>query len=331
VIRGLARGIVSHVRYHARMPLDRIPLTTLPTPLEEAPRLSAELGIRLLIKRDDLTGLGLGGNKVRKLEFLLADAVAKGAHTLVTGGGGQSNFCRMTAAAAARAGMKCHLVLGGDDRPRHTGNLLLDDLFGATLHFTGTDDWQVWQSEIKRIAAEIGDGAYAMPIGGSTPVGAMGYVHLAAELLGQMESPPDWVVHATASGGTQAGLVAGLPARVRVLGIGAARPDPPLAQTVARIAEKAAALAGREAPLGEVTIEDHTGPAYASITDECRDAVRLAARTEALVLDPVYTGKAMAGLIAAAREKRIGGTVVFIHTGGAPALFADEFRPFFDA
>ena len=310
------------------MTLSRVNLITLPTPLEEAPRLSDALGARILIKRDDLTGLAMGGNKTRKLEFLIADAMAKGCDTLVTAGGPQSNHARMTAAAASRMKMACHLVLGGNDPAAHTGILLLDDLFGATLHFTGTDDWNVWQSEVKRIAGEIGPNAYPIPIGGSTSIGALGYAHAAGELLDQMPSPPEWIVTASSSGGTQAGLLAGLPASVRVLGIDVARPDPPLAQTIARLASKTSALLGRTELLGEVLLADHTGPQYAAITDECREAVMLAARTEALVLDPVYTGKAMAGLIAAVRDRRIGGTIVFWHTGGAPALFSDDFADF---
>jgi 1-aminocyclopropane-1-carboxylate deaminase/D-cysteine desulfhydrase-like pyridoxal-dependent ACC family enzyme len=145
-----------------------------------------------------------------------------------------------------------------------------------------------------------------------------------------MPEPPDWIVVASSSGGTQAGLLAGMPASVRVLGIDVARPQPPLMEMVPKLAAKAASLAGRPPPAGEMLVADHTGPAYAAITEECRQAVLLAARTEALVLDPVYTGKAMAGLIAAARSRRISGTVVFWHTGGAVALFADEFAGFVD-
>ncbi|MDP9235968.1 MAG: D-cysteine desulfhydrase family protein [Chloroflexota bacterium] len=300
----------------------------VPTPLDEAPRLSAELGIRLLVKRDDLTGLALGGNKARKLDYLLKDAIEKECDTLVTAGGAQSNFCRMTAAAAARYGMACHLVLSGDAPARDSGNLVLDRLFGAELHFAGSDDWSVLEADVKRMAAELGPKAYPMPIGGATPVGALSYVAAAEELLSQMDAPPDWVVLADGSGGTHAGLLAGLPASVRVLGIDVSRPTTPLSVSVPKLAARTAALAGREAPLGEVIIADHCGPKYASITEECREAVRLAARLEGLVLDPVYTGKAMAGLIAAARDGRIGGTVVFLHTGGAVALFADEFAGF---
>lgn len=307
---------------------DRSLLAHLPTPLDEAPRLSAELGVRLLVKRDDMTGLALGGNKARKLDYLLKDAIAKGCATLVTAGGAQSNFCRMTAAAAARNGMACHLVLGGDSPPRYSGNLVLDRLFGAELHFAGTDDWVALQAEVKRLAAELGPSAYPMPIGGATPVGALSYVAAAEELLGQMDELPDWIVLADGSGGTHAGLLAGLPAGVRVLGVDVSRPAVPLAVSVAKLAAKTAALAGRSGPLGEVIIADHCGPKYAAITEEARAAVRLAARTEGLVLDPVYTGKAMAGLIAALRDGRVGGTVVFLHTGGAVALFADEFAEF---
>jgi D-cysteine desulfhydrase family pyridoxal phosphate-dependent enzyme len=304
------------------------PLAQLPTPLDEAPRLSAELGVRVLVKRDDQTGLALGGNKARKLDYLLRDAVERGCDTLVTAGGAQSNFARMTAAAAARCGMACHLVLGGSEPAHFSGNLVLDRLFGAELHFAGTEDWSVLEAEVKRIAAEAGPRAYAMPIGGATPVGALAYVAAADELLGQMERPPDWLVVADGSGGTHAGLLAGLPASTKILGIDVSRPPVPLAVSVPKLAAKTAALAGRPAPVGEVIIADHCGPKYASITAECQEAVRLAAHTEGLVLDPVYTGKAMAGLIAAARAGTIGGTVVFLHTGGAVALFADDFANF---
>lgn len=306
----------------------RLHLALLPTPLEEAHRLSRAVGARVLVKRDDLTGFALGGNKARKLDYLMQDALDKGCDAVVTAGGAQSNFCRMTAAAAAKLGMECHLVLGGDEPARDSGNLVLDRLFGAHMHFAGTTDWTVLEAEVQRIANEMGPRAYAMPVGGATPVGALAYVHAADELLAQMPEPPDWIVLADGSGGTHAGLLAGLPASVRVLGIDVSRPATPLTTIVPRLAAKTAALAGREPPAGDVHVADHTGAHYAAITDECRDAVRLAAEAEALILDPVYTGKAMAGLIAAVGEKRIGGTVVFWHTGGSVALFADEFAGF---
>ena len=308
--------------------MERLVLAQLPTPLEEAPRLSEALGVRLLVKRDDLTGLALGGNKARKLEHLVADARARGCDALVTSGGPQSNFARMTAAAAARLGMECHLVLGGDPLAAASGNLILDRLFGATLHFAGTSDWRAWEARVDALARELGPRAYPMPIGGASAVGALGYVSAAEELVGQLAEPPAWIVVADGSGGTHAGLLVGLPPEVRVLGVDVARPPRPHAERVPELAEETAKLARRPLPRYALELADHTGPSYGAITDECRDAVRLAARTEGLVLDPVYTGKAMAGLVAAARSGRVRGTVVFWHTGGAPALFADGYRTF---
>jgi len=306
----------------------RIPLAHLPTPVDPAPRLSEALGIRVLLKRDDQTGLALGGNKARKLEHLVADAKARGCDTLVTAGGPQSNFARMTAAAAARLGMACHLVLGGSSPSVFSGNLILDRLFGAQLHFAGTDDWRAWETRVAQIARELGPRAYAMPIGGASAVGALSFVHAADELLAQLPETPDWVVVADGSGGTHAGLLVGLPGTVRILGVDVARPPRPHAERVPELAEETARLAGRTLPAFELVIADHAGPHYGAITKECREAVALAARTEGLVLDPVYTGKALAGLIAGVRAGSIRGTVVFWHTGGTPALFADEYRSF---
>lgn len=299
-----------------------------PTPLDEAPRLSAEIGVRLLVKRDDQTGLALGGNKARKLELLLDDALARGCDTLIATGGAQSNFARMAAAAAARCGLACHLVLSGSPPSRRTGNLVLDRLFGATIEFAGTAHWGRLEERVRALASELGPRAYPMPVGGSTARGALAYVAAADELVAQLGVAPDWVVLADGSGGTHAGLLAGLPPSVRVLGVDVARPPVPLVEHVARLAAETAHLAGRPAPAGAPLVVDHAGPGYGAISEECRAAVRLAARTEALLLDPVYTGKAMAGLIAAARARRLSGTVVFWHTGGAPALFADAFEEF---
>jgi D-cysteine desulfhydrase family pyridoxal phosphate-dependent enzyme len=310
------------------IPVAPLPLAITPTPLEEAPRLSEALGVRLLVKRDDQTGLALGGNKARKLAYLVADARARGCDTLITAGGAQSNFARMTAAAATRYGMACHLVLTGDAPPRFSGNLVLDRLFGATIHFSGVWHWTELEARVQEIAREIGPSAYPMPIGGATPLGALAYVYAADELLAQLPEPPDWVVVADGTGGTHAGLLAGLPPSVRTLGVDVSYPPVPLIESVPALAAAAAELAGRAAPSGEVIVADHVGPFYAAITEECRDAVRLAARSEGLLLDPVYTGKAMAGLISAARAGRVHGTVVFWHTGGAVALFADEYADF---
>jgi D-cysteine desulfhydrase family pyridoxal phosphate-dependent enzyme len=305
--------------------MKRLVLAQLPTPLEEAPRLSEALGVRLLVKRDDLTGLALGGNKARKLEYLVADAKARGCDTLVAPGGAQSNFARMTAACAARLGMGCHLVLSGRAPERFSGNLILDRLFGAKLHFAGSGDWRVLEDRVAKLVEELGPGAYPMPIGGATAVGALGYVDAADELLSQMPAPPDWVVLADGSGGTHAGLLAALPASVRVLGVDVARPPTPHVERIPALAVETARLARRADPGGELHLVDHTGPRYGAVTEECLEAIRLAARTEALLLDPVYSGKAMAGLMLAVREGRISGTIVFLHTGGAPALFADDY------
>jgi D-cysteine desulfhydrase family pyridoxal phosphate-dependent enzyme len=308
--------------------VERIPLAHLPTPVDTAPRLSKVLGVRVLVKRDDQTGLALGGNKARKLEYLVADAKARGCDTLVTAGGPQSNFARMTAAAAARLGMACHLVLGGRSPSVFSGNLILDRLFGATLHFAGTDDWRVWETRVAEIARELGPRAYAMPVGGASAVGALAFARAGEELLEQLPETPDWVVVADGSGGTHAGLLVGLPEAVRILGVDVARPPRPHAERVPELARETARFAGRPLPAFELVISDQTGPRYGAITKECREAVQLAARTEGLVLDPVYTGKAMAGLLAAAGTGQVRGTVVFWHTGGAPALFADDFRSF---
>jgi D-cysteine desulfhydrase family pyridoxal phosphate-dependent enzyme len=299
-----------------------------PTPLDEAPRLSAEIGLRVLVKRDDQTGLALGGNKARKLELLVADALARGCDTLIATGGAQSNFARMAAAAAARCGLACHLVLSGSAPEHDSGNLVLDRLFGATIEFAGTEHWGELEQRVAAVAAQLGKRAYPMPVGGSTPLGALAYVDAASELLAQLGRAPDWIVVADGSGGTHAGLLAGLPREVQVLGVDVARPPVPLVQHVAKLATATAALAGRGAPANAPIVVDHVGPGYGAISDEARAAVHLAARTEGLVLDPVYTGKAMAGLLAAARERRIGGTVVFWHTGGSPALFAEAYRGF---
>jgi D-cysteine desulfhydrase family pyridoxal phosphate-dependent enzyme len=309
-------------------PVKRIPLAHLPTPVDPAPRLSEALGVRVLVKRDDQTGLALGGNKARKLELLVADAKARGCDTLVTAGGPQSNFARMTAAAAARLGMTCHLVLGGRSPSVFSGNLILDRLFGAQLHFAGTDDWGAWETQVAEIAHELGPRAYAMPIGGASPLGALSFVHAADELLAQLPETPDWVVVADGSGGTHAGLLVGLPESVRILGVDVARPPRPHALRVPELAQETAHLAGRTLPASELVIVDHAGPDYGAITKECREAVQLAARTEGLVLDPVYTGKALAGLIAGVQAGRIRGTIVFWHTGGAAALFAEDYRSF---
>ncbi|MEA2686038.1 MAG: D-cysteine desulfhydrase [Actinomycetota bacterium] len=317
----------------------RIALVTLPTPFEPLPRLGAALGFdpgTLWVKRDDVNGLGGGGNKARKLEYLCADATARNCDVLVTGGGQQSNHVRMTAAAAARLGLDCVVVVPGDEPAVATGNVVLDELFGpqfvriGTADGAGLDYYAVEAAIVattERLATD-GRRPYGIPVGGASPVGALGYVEAAAELLAQaveaMGAEPDLIVVADGSGGTHAGLAVGVGDHDRILGVDVgARPDV-AAVLPAKVAE-VAALAGKPQPTGTVTVDPgQVGRHYADLTDACRDAIVLAARTEGLLLDPVYTGKAMAGLVAARADGRIGPSTrtVFLHTGGSPALFA---------
>ena len=320
-------------------------LAHLPTPLEPMDRLSDALapgghGPRLLVKRDDCTGLALGGNKARKLEPLCAEALAAGCDVLVTGGGAQSNHARMTAAAANRLGLECHIALApppAADMESPSGNLLLDHVLGATLHLLERGDYYAVEAGIEALAAELvaaGKQPFAIPVGGASVTGATAYVHAANELVAQLGGTRvDWIVLADGSGGTHAGLLAGLDPDVQVLGVDVGtRPD--LDDTVPALAAEAAARAGR-APPPERAVIDHErfGSGYGAVTDATIEAVHLAARTEGIVLDPVYTGKAMVGLIAAVRDGRIGAndTAVFWHTGGAPALFAHRYAATFGA
>lgn len=314
--------------------LARLPLAQLPTPLEAMPRLSATLGgPQLWVKRDDQTGLGLGGNKTRKLETLCAAALAAGADTLITAGAIQSNHCRQTAASAARLGLACSLVLAGDLPVQPSGNLLLDGLFGAEI---------VWTSFAERPAAlqateaELrarGRQPYLIPYGGSSPLGAAAYAYALEELLAQ-GAPPDWIVFASSSGGTQAGLIAG--ARLlgypgRILGISVDEPAVELQAKVAALAIDTAELLGQPVSLTpeEVLVNaDYLGAGYAVMGEAEAEAIRLFARHEGLLVDPVYTGRAAAGLIDLIRRGHFtkDETVLFWHTGGAPALFAERYQ-----
>jgi D-cysteine desulfhydrase family pyridoxal phosphate-dependent enzyme len=310
-------------------------LAVLPTPVQRMDRLADALGTRatLLVKRDDLTGLGLGGNKARKLALLAADALTAGADCLVTGGGPQSNHARLTAAAAARLGLGCHLALGGAPDVVRDGNLLLDELFGATLHFDGADQYYGVEAAITALADRLradGRAPYPIPVGGASTPGVVAYALAVDELRAQVEHDPEWMVVADGSGGTHAGLLAGLggssPTRVLGVDVGT-RPD--LDEAVPRLASDAAAHLGRGPANATVLIDrDHVGPGYGILSDGCVEALRLVARTEGLVLDPVYSGKAMAALVTAVRrgEMTDDDTVVFWATGGSPALFAARYR-----
>jgi 1-aminocyclopropane-1-carboxylate deaminase/D-cysteine desulfhydrase len=309
----------------------RVGLTTLPTPLERAPRLSRELGVEVWLKRDDVGSLGLVGNKVRKLEFTLGEALAGGAETVVTLGAPQSNHARATASAAARLGLHAVLVMGGDPPAGPpTGNLLLDALFGAEVLYAGTQDWAQLAAAVEAATHERAN-AYALPVGGSSPVGALGFAAAYAELLSQLDSAgakPAHVYHASTSGGTHAGLLLGhalAGSGPRPVGFDVGQIVPDGAGLTAWLANEAGALLGADMTL---TADDahldlsQLGDSYGAFTQAGVDAIGLLARTEGVVLDPVYSAKGMAGLIADARAGRVDGPVVFWHTGGGPSLFA---------
>jgi D-cysteine desulfhydrase family pyridoxal phosphate-dependent enzyme len=306
-----------------------------PTPVQRMEGLQEALGtdVTLIVKRDDLTGLALGGNKARKLAALAVDAIAQGADCLVTGGGRQSNHARITAAAARRIDLECHLVLGGGPTDDRDGNLLLDEILGAHLHFDAATDYYGIEAAITGLADRLraeGRRPYAIPVGGASPHGVAAYMTAVEELRAQLDADPHWMVVADGSGGTHAGLLAGLgdATHTRVLGVDVGtRPD--LEVVIPELALDAAVLLDAGPPNRTVLVDhDHVGAGYGELSEECLAAIRLVARTEGLLLDPVYSGKAMAALLAAIRDGRIGAgeSVVFWATGGAPALFARRYE-----
>lgn len=319
----------------------RLRLAHLPTPLEPMARLSAHLeGPRLYVKRDDCTGLGLGGNKIRKLEFDLAAALTEQADCIVCGGVVQSNVARQVAAACARLGLECHLgimhgrVPGTEPGYAETGNILLDRLFGAVIHDIAWDEDR--NANLRRIVEDLqasGRSPYFVPYGASDPLGAMGYALAVLELLDQCAAQgitPTHIVHASGSGGTQAGIVAMLAALgspIRCIGIDIDAQPERVAADVRRIGRVAAQLLSTEERWHDTLVEvaaGFAGPAYGVPDDATLEAIALAGRLEGLALDPVYAGKGMRGLIGLIRQGRFRSTdvVVWIHTGGAPGLFA---------
>ncbi|HOO58579.1 MAG TPA: D-cysteine desulfhydrase family protein [Anaerolineaceae bacterium] len=312
---------------------ERIVLAHLPTPIEPLPRLTKLLqGPRLFIKRDDLTGLGLGGNKTRKLEYLAADALAQGCRTLITTGAVQSNHCRQVAAAAARLGLGCILVLAGEDPGMRQGNLLLDELSGAKLVFVPKEERDQRLQQAFAHAEEDGLQPYLIPYGGSNPIGVQGYIQAMQELQDQ-NLQPDWIVLASSSGGTQAGLVLGAKQTSfpgRILGISVDKPADELTQTIMALANQTAAWLGIDKKIEseDILVNDaYCQAGYGILQPAEVEAIRLFARTEGILLDPVYTGRAAAGLIDLIRKGFFGRdeTVLFWHTGGIPALFAEPY------
>jgi D-cysteine desulfhydrase family pyridoxal phosphate-dependent enzyme len=325
----------------------RFPLATLPTPIHELPRLREALGgrsrcPRILIKRDDLTGLALGGNKARKLEFLIADALDRGATVVLTTGAAQSNHARMTAAAARAAGLDVHLVLTADANPPVQGNLLLDRIFGAVIHYVPppADPTLATSEEEAAKVAEVltqltaaGEIPYEIPVGGSSGVGVLGYTYGTREIVDQLAAlneRPTRLYFASGSRGTQAGLTLGAKwceAPYTVYGVAVSGGESFKRERAFRIANEAASLAGLATRVTHddlVTDQNYIGEGYGIPTEGCIEAIRVLAETEGILLDPVYTAKAMAALIDHVRRKMLSpdSTVVFLHTGGTPALFA---------
>lgn len=314
--------------------IPRIKFAHLPTPVEELPRLSKFLqGPKIFVKRDDQTGLAFGGNKTRKLEYLLADALSRDAKTLLTAGAGQSNHCRQTAAAAARFGLACVLVLVGKEPALPSANLILDDLFGAKIIWVEerSDRDRVLQQTFDDLAA-TDQAPYLVPYGGSNPIGAMGYSNALQEFISQ-KVPVDWIIVASSSGGTQAGLAC--KARLldysgKILGISIDVPKEKLKAHVAQLASDVSALEKTPVLIKSEEIlvnDDYCSAGYGVFTDLERNAIKIFAEFEGLLLDPVYTGRAAGGfldLVAKGIFSR-SDRVLFWHTGGQPALFASAY------
>ncbi|MBX3433896.1 MAG: D-cysteine desulfhydrase family protein [Pirellulales bacterium] len=323
--------------------IPRIRLGNMPTPLVDLPRIAAEYGGPPLgIKRDDLTGLATGGNKTRKLEFLVADAVRRECDCLITAGGPQSNHCRQTAAAAAIAGLECHLVLGGEPQPR-VGNLLLDELLGATIHWTPRERRTARMEELAAELTRVGRCPDIIPVGGSNARGALGYVAAMAELVEQLPacgSRAPHLVFPTSSGGTQAGIVlgaklAGFAGRITAISVDQIpdeyvpdeRAEERFLAHVSTVANKAAALLGVPSVLTAddfATNYDYLGAGYGIVGDLEREAIRLLARREGVLVGPVYSGRAFGALLDMARRGAFAEdeAVVFWHTGDESALHA---------
>ena len=319
----------------------RLHFAHLPTPLEPMTRLSKELGgPNLWIKRDDCTGLSSGGNKTRKLEFLMADAVEQGADTIITQGATQSNHARQTCAIAAKLGMPCHILLEDrtgyhDDAYSHNGNVLLDQLHGASISIRPADSDM--NAEMEQLALRLRDDGkkpYVIPGGGSNEIGALGYVNAAFELTHQANERSlriDHLVHATGSAGTQAGLVLGMEAmnsRIPVYGVSVRAEKQKQEENVYGLVQRTAEFMGYSPDLVArekvVANSDYVGPGYGLPTDAMIEAVKLMARYEGILLDPVYAGKGFSGLVDLVRKGQFkkGENIVFLHTGGSVSLFA---------
>lgn len=323
---------MSKIRENLRS-FSRLHNSLVPTPMHRLDGFSDKHGVDVYCKRDDLTGFGFGGNKTRKLDFLLADALDQGCDALIAIGANQSNFCRVAASYGVWADMEVHLVLGGPACRNPTGNLRVDHLLGATCHHVDSPDWDNWAceaEELERKLASQGKKVYRMPVGGSTPRGALGYVDAFSEIIAAQKSLAmefDAVIHASSSAGTQAGLVVGQAIsgwKGQIIGVSVAKPQDELRQEVLDLARATAAQVNAVVDPSSVVVDDsYIGEGYAARTAGCREAVEMFARRFGIFLDYVYTGKAAAALIDYLREGRFaqGANLLFIHTGGNIELF----------
>jgi D-cysteine desulfhydrase family pyridoxal phosphate-dependent enzyme len=318
------------------MNLPRVRFAILPTPVEILSRLSAELGGPVIYcKRDDQTGLAMGGNKARKLEFVLAEAQANGAKTLITVGAIQSNHCRQTAAMAAKFGFKCVVVLSGDEPESKNGNLLLDDLFGAKIVWTTKEKREAVLKETFNASWQNGERPFLIPLGASNAVGTLGYVEAMKELKEQ-GGDFDWIITASSSGGTQAGMVLGAKIydlKAKILGISIDHPTDELQKTVSALVNEAANRLGISISVepGEIRCNaDYLGGGYGIMGDLEKNAIRLFAQKEGLLLDPVYTARAAGAIIDLIKKGFFNhpGKILFWHTGGTPALFAESYAEY---
>ena len=314
-------------------PFPRLHHSLLPTPVHRLDCLSDEYGTNVYCKRDDLTGFGFGGNKTRKLDFLLAEARELDCDTLIAIGANQSNFCRMAAAYGVAEGMEVQLVLGGEEPANPTGNLRLDHLLGVACHHVDSTDWDRWAEQAELLETELasqGRTVYRMPVGGSTPRGALGYVDAFAEIIADQSRLGvefDAIIHASSSAGTEAGLVVGKAMadwRGSIIGISVAKPQAEQHKDVLDLARATAEELNAQVDPASIIVDDsYVGEGYAIRTPGCEEAVALFAQRLGIFLDYVYTGKAAAGLIDYLRTDRFdnNANVLFIHTGGNIELF----------
>lgn len=313
--------------------IPKLSMSVLPTPLYKLENLSRGLLGTVYCKRDDLTGFAFGGNKTRKLDYLVADALMKGNDSLIAVGANQSNFCRMASGAGVANNFDVHLVLGGSKPEKPTGNLLIDYMFGAKVHHVESEEWDVWEEKSKELAIELakeGRKAYWMPVGGSNPVGTLGYVWAFFEIMQDCERMGiefDYIVHATSSGGTQAGLLIGRAMtgwKGEIIGMAVSKNKEQLTEEIYELAMQTGEQFGVSIDKKNVIVDDSfIGEAYGVITPDGAKAVNLFARKEGILLDYVYTGKAAAGLINYSRKGIFTdkNNILFLHTGGNIHLF----------